>query len=1733
MKQQNPPETLAPYSARSLLTLSRAIMFSQGEFALILVRCNYELFRKQIWQYVREITELTIGELVCNKSSQTLFSNIFSTQQYGTTSALMVSGLELVDGINQVLLSANQVRDELPKCLTCPLVVWVTDKGLQKLIRLAPYLKNWATTSIRFELTIDQLLALCYQTADEIFANILARDLGEFLPNKVLSLAPDCRQRQEFEWALQDLQSHDISVDSVLLASKHFILGRDAFDNDQINLALEHYQQSLNFWQENIGEWGGCFGSEASHSDEHYYKQVKSVKACTTILGRASRKRTEGTRDTGNCFDQRLGQTNHSIPPFSHPSLTASGLERLGLVFHHIGLCYCRQAQLQDSISCYQWEQAQKNFCTAIDLFTKTGRLDLVAQLTIKLGEVLQNLEHWTKLEALALAFLAQPHTQDNPVQLSRAYGFLATVAYEQSNWNHAIDLALTAVRTLETSQPTLNAQKLCHRASYLLLAARSVRQLGKPKSAINYLEQAINLNTIEPNPLQQQPQLFMELLEELRSLYFEQKAYQRGFELKQQKRLIEQQFRFSTFAGMAPLQSVGPSRETDTTITKKGFCASALEIAAAGRQTDVNGLLERISRNDHKLTVIHGTSGVGKSSLINAGLVPALSSKIIGARQTLTVVQTVYRNWLGELEKRLDLELASRVAFKFKHPNLSPSTVQPTRRERLRLTIYPKGTPTANNLPDSNACGEQPLILKPILDKLYWCSQHNLLTVLIFDQFEEFFFFATDLEQRHQFYDFLAQALNLPFVKIILSMREDYLHYLLEFERSKELSVINNNILDQKLRYHLGDLSPEDAKNVIHSLTAVSQFKLEPALIEALVKDLVTNTGVVRLIELQVVGAQLQGEKITTFEEYRALGNDPKTVLVERSLTQIIYDCGPENEDAVWEVLFSLTDQRGTRPLKTQAELVLSNWDNSTLTQIPLILEILVGSGLVFRVPETPQNRYQLIHDYLVLPIRQKYKQRTQSNIKVRLKQSESQLLRVRKQRLRAIAISTVMALLAVTNGGLRWRAEAQRINAMLSALSASSEALFVSNKTFDALLEGLRAAKKLQQEEQQYLPSRTVEADTRIQVITALSQAVYSVSEHNRLEGHSDIVSSISFSPDGKLIASTSRDKTVKLWHPDGKLIQTLEGHQDSVTSVSFSPDSQLIASSSWDGTVRLWRQTGEPVRTITTHAGHIYSVSFSRDGQIIAAAGKDKKIRLWTVDGKLIKTFSGHRGVVRSVSFSGDGQILASASADNTIKLWSQTGKLLNTLRGHSAQVNCVVFSPDGQLIASASDDQTVKLWSANGKLIKTFPKHQRWVNGVSFSADGQLIASASDDNTVRLWNREGTLINTFKGHSDGVSAVSFRPTKPFSSQDNLAHSKSHIPIQPSNPQTDQLILASASHDKTIKLWSSINQSHVILRGHQDDVQDVTFSPDSQQIATASNDRTVKLWDRNGNLLKTLTGHQDQVYSISFSPDGELIASGSRDGTVKLWHRSGTLIKTIKGHQDWVLNVSFSPDSERLASASRDRTVKIWDRTGKWLHTLTSHSERVNAVKFSQDSQRLASASDDKTVKLWSADGQLLKTLPGHRNWVLDVSFSPDNKFLATASYDNTVKLWRKDGTLQSTLKGHTDSVAKVRFSPKGKILATSSWDNQVQLWRFDDTLIKTLKAGEHRVTNLSWSHDGTALAVASEDGTVAIWNLNLDDLLDKSCHWLRNYLQNNPEVRESDRQLCQLITNSHIK
>jgi len=1769
--REQPEDKLTAANERSLLTLSRAITLSEGHFALILVRCNYQICSKQMWQQLQEITDSSLSEIALQPSNKSLYSPILAALAGKQASALVVFGLESVTAIEGVLISTNQIRDEFRKSLTVPLVLWITDEVLQKLTRFAPDFKSWAATSIKFELATAQLFSLWHKTSTELFSSILSSNFEEFIPNETFNLSPSCRRRQELESALRDLHGREIILEPAIVSTWRFIRGRDAFANDKIGLAIELYFQSLEFWQQELKGW----------EDEE--------------IGR-----------WGNAeFDPRQ-------------SFSPSLLERIGVLLHHISLCYCRQAQLHSAQSQRHWQQAKKSFKASIEALTTAGRLDLVAQLTIGLGKVLQQLQSWTELQALALQSLAQPQIQNNPLHHSQAYGFLATVALAQSDWEDAKTLASQAISILESQLPpigqTLSSTLFAgvrrfqpseeglsipdhdtndwrshrYQSVYLLINAKAQRQLGDKDEAIATLEQAIIRKT-QPNTLEQQPQLAIEILEELRSLYLEQNQYLRSFELKQERRVIEQQYGFCTFIGAAPLQPFNRHW--------RGIHSSPLAIVAAGRLPDVNRLIERLSRNDHKLTIMHGSSGVGKTSLLNAGLVPALEGRIIGARVAVPVVQKVYRDWQGELEKLLKNSLHSQNQWLKTNSNLS---------EQKQTKI------------------------QTILSQLRRAAEGRLLTILIFDQFEEFFFACTHLEERCQFYDFLAQCLNLPFVKVILSMREDYLHYLLECERHSNFTAINNDLMARSLRYHLGDLSQQDAKNVIGTLAEVSQFQLEEALIEALVNDLAASSGRVRLIELQVVGAQLQAEKITTLKQYQALGIDPKAALVERSIFCVIEDCGQENQALVWQVLFALTDDRGTRPLKTQAQLLNTSLEansqeseHQNLNQLNLILTILVGSGLVFRVPEEPEDRYQLVHDYLVQPIRYNHQHLSQFCIIAKLKRSEIELVQVRKQRRRALTLGATMSIFAATAVGLGCRAEVERrlaatlsLNAQLSALGASSEALFVSDKHFEALLEGLRAAKRLKDIETlgnsesrlglknllplPYSPIQ-IEPDTRLAVTTALSQAMYATTEHNRLEGHSDLVSSISFSPDGQLIASASRDQTVRLWSQSGKFLALLKGHTDSVSSVAFSSDNQLIASGSWDGAVKIWRRDGTLLETLRGPQSHIYSVSFSPKGQMIAAAVADGTIRLWTISGKLIQTIQGHEGGVASVSFNPTGELIASAGEDKTIRLWTIDGKLQQTLSGHERRVNSVTFSPDGQTIASASADRTVKLWTSSGTLLKTLSYHQNRVLSVAFSSDGQQLASASADNTVKLMSKDGRLLKTFRGHSDSVTTVSFRPRfQDINQKENSTafdnrelsnpHQKAILPSDLSKdskgremlePQSSPAktstgystktlstnaqrgvskeqspLIASASLDKTIKLWGSRNPSRLILPGHEKAVQSVTFSPDNQIIATTSHDQTVKIWHRTGQLLKTLKGHQGSISSVSFSPDSQLIASSSRDSTVKLWHRNGTLLKTLTGHRDWVLSVSFSPDGEQLASSSRDGTVKLWHRNGTLLKTLKEPDEfntglakllnttvlnylnkarlveakpaRINAVSFSPDGQLLATASDDHTAKLWTADGKLIKTLIGHSNWVLDVNFSPDSQLLASASYDNTVKLWNRQGELVRTLKGPTDSVAHVRFSPSGKILATTSWDNRLQLWRLDDTLIKTLEGHQSRVTSIDWSNDGKALASASDDQTVLVWNLDLDDLLNLSCDWLKDYLQTNPRVQNRDRELCQPLS-----
>jgi WD40 repeat protein/energy-coupling factor transporter ATP-binding protein EcfA2 len=609
----------------------------------------------------------------------------------------------------------------------------------------------------------------------------------------------------------------------------------------------------------------------------------------------------------------------------------------------------------------------------------------------------------------------------------------------------------------------------------------------------------------------------------------------------------------------------------------------------------------------------------------------------------------------------------------------------------------------------------------------------------------------------------------------------------------------------------------------------------------------------------------------------------------------------------------------------------------------------------------------------------------------------------------------------------------------------------------TFPQLIYGVRESNRFEGHNKK-VEGVSFSPDGQILVSTSEDQTIKVWNRRGQLldtlPGHTSWVNKISFSPDGKQFATASSDMTAKLWQiqclskqdndcldVEVTPVKTLEGHTNWITDVSFSPDGKTLITAGRDGRLKIWSNDGRLQKDITvsstvseeTDENEVWGVGFSPDGRVIATANKDTTIKLFSLDGKLLKTLSAHTSLVRDVSFSPDGQYLASASDDNTAVLWTNEGTLIRKLEGHKGHVNRVNFSPNSQVLITASDgdSENIKLWQRDGTPLATLNGHIDRVKDVSFRPDGQILATASWDTTIRLWNLAGLFPKTLEGHQDRVMDISFSP--------------------------DGKTLASASWDQTVKFWDQNGNLLRTLR-HLDKVNGVSFSPDGELLVsvTAEKDQSVWLWNQNGEQQRILIGHTDYIRAVSFDPDNQIFATagGEADQTVRLWNREGQLLHVLSGHQGGVYGVSFSPDGQLIASSSKDSTIKLWNREGQLLKTFTGHTGWIWNVSFSPDSQMIVSASEDNTVKLWKQDGTLIKTLEGHTARVSDVNFSPDGQIIATGSSDATIKLWNREGQLLTTLEGHADRVMSVSFSPNGKLLASTSVDKTIKLWNLED-------------------------------------------------------------------------------
>jgi WD40 repeat protein len=600
----------------------------------------------------------------------------------------------------------------------------------------------------------------------------------------------------------------------------------------------------------------------------------------------------------------------------------------------------------------------------------------------------------------------------------------------------------------------------------------------------------------------------------------------------------------------------------------------------------------------------------------------------------------------------------------------------------------------------------------------------------------------------------------------------------------------------------------------------------------------------------------------------------------------------------------------------------------------------------------------------------------------------------------------------------------------------SAYSELSFSSGLAFQSLLQSLYSGNQLKN-----LDSKIKDIDqatlnkhnVKPYVISALSQAVYGVSEWNTFSVNDGQILEVSISQDNKTLVciknktegtqiwnSENKTKTIQLWDiATGKEInsnsQTLfsidKNKENFVNKTKInsgvSPDGKILASIMSDNTIKLEEiLTGKEIRSLKGHNIGVQSISFSPNSKTLASGGWDNIIKIWNVEtGEEIHSLLGHDEVIYSLRFSPDGKYLVSGSGDKTIKIWDiSTGREIRSLGGHNDNVTVVNFSPNGKILVSGSEDNTIKLWQVNKKT--EYTTLSNLVESLDFSPDSKILASGSanfassvNDETIFLWDvLTGKLIRPLLGNEGTVFTVSFSP----------------------NGNT-----LAAGSSKTIKLWEmSTGKTIRSIEADKDRVKDVRFSPDGKLLASSGFEDTVKLWNVDtGTKIFSLNGHKGSVDSISFSPDGQILASGGFDNTIKLWDVvTGNEIRTLKGHKSNISDVRFSPNGKVLASGSWDYSIKLWDVvTGNEIRTLKGHKGRVNRISFSPDGQTIASSSGgeketmggsgkDNSIRIWDVNtGKEIRSFKGFTYGVSNVSFSNDGRTLASTEYDGDLRLW----------------------------------------------------------------------------------------------------------------------------
>jgi WD40 repeat protein len=722
-----------------------------------------------------------------------------------------------------------------------------------------------------------------------------------------------------------------------------------------------------------------------------------------------------------------------------------------------------------------------------------------------------------------------------------------------------------------------------------------------------------------------------------------------------------------------------------------------------------------------------------------------------------------------------------------------------------------------------------------------------------------------------------------------------------------------------------------------------------------------------------------------------------------------------------------------------------------------------------------------------------------------------------VRRQR-QLIAVLSIALVAAIALGSITFAAYRQVAISQIEALVAASEGNFASHQRLDALVQALQAR-------QQFQNLRFVSSHThnRLEEQTqqTLAQVIYQVREFNRMLAHpGGNAMGVDFSPDGRWIASSGADRTVKIWRRDGRLVRTLN-HDAPVYKLQFDRNSQRLAIPTLNGDIFLQSVTNASKQLLSGHQAAVWNVAWRPDGSKLASASSDGTVKIWSADGQLLKSLTGHQAAVWDIAWHPNGNELASASVDGTIKRWQADGSPIETFQNTNATVWSILYSHDGETLISAHADQKIRLWQCDGTLIKTLNAHEAEVFDLALSPDGKYFASVSADKTIKLWLANGNLLQTFLGHRGNIRSLAFSP--------------------------DGTELASAAEDSFVKLWQLESQFAQPLYEHKGVAWQVAYAPSSSplfpQFATTGRNKVCMWQQLELNTCYDSLGSQ-KMYSMAFHPQEAALVVGNAQGSIYHMKFPKPEINRWQAHDVAIFGLDYSPDGRWLVSGGDDANLKLWRQndSGEYIlhQTISAHAARIWDVTFSPDGSYIVSSSIDGTVKLWGWNNSETKqdslpklarepqqVLQGHKTDIWEVAISSNSQKIASASRDGKVNLWSRDGKLLQTIaQSQRKGFVHVAFSPRDRYLAAAKTDNTIDIYNLKGEQLTNLKGHDFLVTTLAFRWDGKYLLSGGYGSQVIRWNwenISSVDLMEYGCNWIRDYVENS-ESQDFKASLC---------